>query len=162
MIFNPDAARLDKKQPYVWMATWFGCGFINKAPGTWGSLGAIPFGILLLYGGGILNLALGIIVASALGFWATKQFSAATNSKDNKMIVIDEVAGMWIAMLASGTNPALLAIAFAAFRFFDILKPWPVSYFDRKEGAAGVMLDDLMAGIYAAIIVYGAKLAGLG
>lgn len=162
MILNPIHTQLDKKQPYVWIATWFGCGLMNKAPGTWGSLGAIPPGLLLLFGGGHTNLLLGIIVIIALGFWATEQFSKATNTKDSGMVVIDEVAGMWIMMFIAGLNFWPLVLGFAAFRLFDILKPWPVSYFDRKDGAFGVMMDDVAAGIYAALIIYGARLAGLG
>lgn len=162
MIINPDIAKLDKKQPYVWIATWFGCGLINKAPGTWGTLGAIPVGLLLLYGGGPLNLILGICVVTALGFWSAHEFSKATGTKDSKMIVIDEVAGMWIALLAAGLQPLLIVVAFASFRLFDIWKPWPVSYFDRMDGAKGIMLDDIVAGIMAAIVTYGAYIAFFG
>lgn len=162
MIINPDIAKLDKKQPYIWIATWFGCGLINKAPGTWGTLGALPIGLLLLYGGGPLNLILGIFVVTALGFWSAHEFSKVTGTKDSKMIVIDEVAGMWIALLAAGLQPLLIIIAFASFRLFDIWKPWPVSYFDRMDGAKGIMLDDIVAGIMAAIVTYGAYIAFFG
>ena len=74
---------------------------------------------------------------------------------DSKMIVIDEVAGQWIALLPAALNPALILIAFILFRFFDILKPWPISFIDKKvPGALGVMGDDIIAGLFAAICVF--------
>jgi phosphatidylglycerophosphatase A len=162
-LLNPEIKNLDLKQPYVWAATWCGCGMINKLPGTAGSVGAIPFALLLVHGGGVYNLLLGLAVVTALGFWAARKFDEARGAHDSQMIVIDEVAGMFIALIPAGFSPILVPLAFLFFRFFDILKPWPVSYFDKKvKGAAGVMGDDLVAGILAAICVYGVSYAGLG
>lgn len=162
-LINPQVKTLNLKQPYVWAATWFGCGMIRKAPGTMGSLGAIPFAFLLLHGGGMHNLLLGLAVITALGFWASRKFDAATGGQDSQMIVIDEVAGMFIALIPAGFSPILILLAFLFFRLFDILKPWPVSYFnDKVKGAMGVMGDDIAAGILAALCIYGASYAGLG
>ncbi len=148
--------KLDKHAPYTWLASWFGCGFINPAPGTWGSLGALPFGIVIYLLSGAYGLAVSAVIITIIGLWAADKFDKAMNGHDSKMIVIDEVAGMWIALIPAALNPALIIIAFIAFRFFDILKPYPISYLDQKvEGAVGVMADDVLAGIFAAICVIG-------
>lgn len=146
--------QLDKKQKYVWLASWFGCGFINPAPGTWGSLGAIPFGLIIYALSGVYGLGVAVFLITIVGLWSADKFDKAMDGHDSKMIVIDEVAGQWIALMPAALNPLLVLIAFIAFRFFDILKPWPVSFFDKKvKGAAGVMGDDIVAGIFAAAIV---------
>ncbi len=146
--------QLDKKKPFVWVASWFGFGFINPAPGTWGSLGALPFGVAIFALGGVNALMVAAVIATLVGLWAADRFDKAMDGHDSKMIVIDEVAGQWIALIPAALNPALILFAFIAFRFFDILKPWPVSFFDKKvAGAVGVMGDDVLAGLMAAICV---------
>ncbi len=151
--------QLDKKQPYVWLASWFGCGFINPAPGTWGSLGALPFGVLIYALGGAFALGFAAVMITLIGLWASDRFDKAMDSDDSKMIVIDEVAGQWIALIPAALNPVLIILAFAAFRFFDILKPWPVSFFDKKvKGAVGVMGDDIIAGLFAYVCIMAADI----
>lgn len=146
--------QLDQKKPFIWVASWFGCGFINPAPGTWGSLGALPFGVAIYALGGPYALIIAAIAATIIGLWAADKFDKAMDGHDSKMIVIDEVAGQWIALIPAALNPALIVFAFIGFRFFDILKPWPVSFFDKKvAGAVGVMGDDVLAGLMAAICV---------
>lgn len=156
--------KLDMRSPHVWLATWFGCGFLRPAPGTWGSLGALPFGIALCMSGNILLLAFAILAVTYIGTRATQAFEAMTGDHDNKMIVIDEVAGQWLTMmpllifLDDFTNqaPIWIVAAFFLFRFFDILKPWPCGYIDKRVNTAfGVMADDLVAGLYAALILTG-------
>lgn len=81
------------------------------------------------------------------------------------MIVVDEVAGMWIALIPVAAYPSFLfiALAFLLFRFFDVLKPWPISYLDQNvDGAAGVMADDILAGVFAAFCLIGLHYVGLG
>ncbi|GJL84809.1 MAG: phosphatidylglycerophosphatase A [Micavibrio sp.] len=156
----------DIRQPYILLATWFGFGFVPKAPGTWGSAMAIPPGLLLLMLGGVPVLLIGIVIITALGFWAAKKFDEAYGTHDSKMIVIDEVAGQWIALIpvltASGLNPILTLLAFGLFRLFDITKPWPASHFDKKiEGPLGVMGDDIVAGIMALLCLEGIIYVGL-
>ncbi len=156
-------ARLDFKHPATWIATWFGCGFIQPAPGTWGTLGGLPFGIILLVFGGIPALLIGLTIVIPLGLWASKHFTDMAQEKDSGMIVIDEVAGLWIALIPATLNPLSILFAFAFFRLFDIWKPWPVSFMDKKmRGAPSVMADDLMAGLYAALVLIGLRYAGLG
>lgn len=151
---------LDMKQPYVWLATWFGFGFFRPAPGTWGSIGSIPLGLMLFLLFGTKGFLASIFIVTALGFWSAEKFDQATGGHDNKMIVIDEAAGQWISMLPVlyyvGMNAFLVFFAFILFRFFDILKPWPISWVDKNlKGAAGVMIDDILAGIAAALILIG-------
>jgi len=147
--------KLDLSKPHTWLASWFGCGFISPAPGTWGSLGAIPFGFIILAGGGPYTLLAATILITAIGLWAAHHFDKDMDGHDSKMIVIDEVAGQWIALIPTALSPLLILISFIAFRAFDIKKPWPISHIDQNvKGAAGVMGDDILAGICAAFCVY--------
>ncbi len=148
---------LDRKKSYTWLASWFGSGFLKPAPGTWGSLAAIPFGIALFAIGGEQLLAVSAAIITIIGLWAAHKFDADMDGHDSKMIVIDEVAGQWIALIPAALNPLLILFAFIMFRFFDILKPWPINFIDKKiGGAAGVMFDDVLAGLFAYICVMAA------
>ncbi|MSO97311.1 MAG: phosphatidylglycerophosphatase A [Rhodospirillaceae bacterium] len=130
--------------------TWFGCGRSPFAPGTVGSLGALPFGWTLQNLGGSTLL----IAAAAILFfcgWACANAELAGNDTDPGWIVIDEVVGQWIALAVVPMSLLWYGAAFALFRVFDILKPWPVNWADRNVGGGlGVMLDDVLAGVYAA------------
>ncbi len=151
--------KLDKKHISTWLASWFGFGFLNPAPGTWGSLGALPFGVAIYLFGGAIALAVSVIIVTIIGLWAADKFDKAMDGHDSKMIVIDEVAGQWLALIPAALNPALIIFAFISFRFFDILKPFPINLIDKKvKGAWGVMGDDLVAGIIAAFCVWGISL----
>jgi phosphatidylglycerophosphatase A len=148
--------KIDFKNPAVWVATWCGCGLMRPAPGTWGTLGALPIGLILLALGGKITLLAATLLIIPLGIWSANIFGKMTGSHDNSMIVIDEVAGMWIALLASALSPISIVVAFLLFRFFDILKPWPIGWLDQKlSGGVGVMADDIAAGIAAAACLYG-------
>ena len=152
-------------RPSRLIATFGGVGLIRPAPGTWGSAAALPLGWVLHGLGGFPLLALATFAVAALGWWAARAEEAATGSHDESAIVIDEVAGQWIALwpLSLGLNhagvdpwlfpwPGWLG-AFLAFRLFDIWKPGPIGWADRQPGATGVMLDDLIAGVAAALTV---------
>ena len=134
---------------------------MQPGPGTWGTIGAMPFGIIMLMFGGIPLLLFATIITFAFGIWASKHFEQMVREKDSGMIVIDEVVGVWIALIPAILTPASILTAFVLFRFFDILKPWPISWLDKKCGGAwGVMLDDVLAGIFAAIIMIGLRYVG--
>lgn len=154
---------LNFKHPAVWVATWFGIGFAKPAPGTWGTLAGLPFGIVLYDFAGWIGLVVGIVAVTLAGLWAASKVEAMTDNHDQGFIVIDEVVGVWIALLAVApmTFPHV-ALAFVLFRIFDIVKPFPVSWADQKIGGAwGVMLDDLLAGGFAALIIMGLRVAGV-
>ena len=144
-------------------------GLIRPAPGTWGSLAALPLAWLVARGFGGAGLIVATLAVAALGLWATRAYLAG-RAEDPSEVVIDEVAGQWVALWpvvlgALNNDVALLALwpgwvaAFLLFRLFDITKPWLVGWADRQHGAVGVMLDDLIAGVFAAIGV--TLLAGL-
>ncbi len=156
-------ARNDIRKPHILLSLWFGCGLMRPAPGTWGTLGGMPFALIFLALGGPLLLATMLALLLPLAWWAVGKHEKETGQHDSSIIVIDEVAGIWLALIPAGMNPLLIVAAFLLFRFFDILKPWPVSYFDRNvPGASGVMLDDIAAGLYAGLFVTGLAYAGLG
>jgi phosphatidylglycerophosphatase A len=143
------------------IATVFGIGHLRPAPGTWGSLAALPLALVLLWIGGAWLLVIALVIIVGLGF-AAAQAEISMADPDPGHVVIDEVAGQWVALLpvAFGAAHAGVAVtalwpgwvgAFFLFRLFDIWKPGPVGWADRKKGAVGVMLDDLIAGVFAAI-----------
>lgn len=170
MINDADKAiitKLDKTDPLIWLATWFGAGFLPKAPGTWGSIAALPFIILAFIIAGIGGVIGFIAFTICIGFPACRAFESQTQIHDCKMVVIDEAAGQAIALLPmfvlTGLNPFLCFIGFLLFRIFDTLKPWPISHFDRHvPGAMGVMGDDIIAGAFAAICLMGLIYVGFG
>jgi phosphatidylglycerophosphatase A len=144
------------------LATFFGAGLIGPAPGTVGSLVALPVGWAIAVLGGPFAFITAIAVAILVGFWAIRAELATSSDPDPSEIVIDEVAGQWIALLpvilgAAHVHADLLALwpgwvaGFLLFRLFDIWKPGPIGWADRRGGAVGVMLDDLIAGIVAAL-----------
>ncbi len=144
----------------------FGLGLLRPAPGTWGSVGAIIAGILIDWYLGFWALVAATILATLAGFWACNAELRDRPGADPSEIVIDEVAGQWIALLfpafafwrmgltdwATAAYPGWVA-AFLFFRLFDIWKPWLVGRADRRGDPAGVMIDDLWAGLFAGIAV---------
>ncbi len=138
------------------IATYFGIGRLPGPSGTWGSLAALPPAALLVWLGGSWLLAAALLAVALLGWWASEVYGRESGVTDASEIVVDEVAGQWIPLLILPFDPAAWATAFVAFRFFDIVKPWPVSYADRTiRGGLGVMADDILAGLYAAVLVGG-------
>jgi phosphatidylglycerophosphatase A len=140
----------------MWL-TWFGAGFSFHAPGTVGSLNALPMAVLIAWLGGQWVLALAAIIPFILGWIYTARYlREEPNSADPQWIVIDEVVGLWITLSVVPLSIIWFALGFALFRVFDIVKPWPVSWADRSvPGALGIMLDDVLAGLYAAGVLLG-------
>ena len=147
------------KTPVPWLATWFGFGLLRPAPGTMGSIGALPFiFFIMMFGGFIPYLFFGAIILAG-GIWVCDAYEQQTGKEDAKEVVIDEVAGMWIACLPAMLNPILILLAFIFFRLFDILKPGPIGWCDKNvKGGWGVMLDDISAGIVSGLIIWGISL----
>jgi phosphatidylglycerophosphatase A len=135
------------------IATGFYSGNLPKAPGTWGSL----VGLLLFF---LLHaLSLPVYLATVAGLFVVGSFAAGEAEKildksDPGEVVIDEIVGMLITMIAVPAIPLVMALGFILFRIFDIVKPFPVNFFDQRfHGGLGIMLDDVMAGIYSLIIL---------
>ncbi len=152
------------------IGTVLGVGYMRPASGTWGSAVALPWAWLLHVIGGFPLLAVGIVAAFFKGWWATSKMTSGSEDHDPSEIVIDEVVGQWIALLPLSIASWRMSIdilvmwpgsiaAFALFRLFDIWKPWIIGWADRRGDALGVMLDDVIAGVFAAISVV--VLAGL-
>jgi phosphatidylglycerophosphatase A len=133
------------------VASGFGCGLVPGAPGTVGSAVALLTGALLMQ---LPPMALptAVLIATLGGYWAIR---AAGAEDDPGWVVIDEFAGQWLALigLARASVIGLLA-AFLVFRLLDIAKPGPIGWADRQAGAAGVMADDVIAGAFAACILW--------
>ena len=140
------------------IATWFGVGLLPKAPGTWGSLAALPFAWLIAVYAGQLWLLAAAAVLFATGTAASQAYGRAKGISDSPEIVVDEVAGQWLTLTVVPPDVLLYAVGFVLFRIADIVKPWPASLVDRKmKNGIGVMLDDVVAAIYASVLL----LAGL-
>ena len=129
------------------IATMGGIGRLKPAPGTWGSMVVLPLASL----GSVAALVLAQLV-TLIGFFAVREVLRDAPDQDPGWIVVDEAAGMLLALAGLSVDASLwgVLIAFGLFRVFDILKPWPISWADQQKGAFGVMLDDIVAGALAA------------
>jgi len=141
-------------QPAPWLATcsatWFGAGLLPWAPGTWGSLLALPFAWALAAAGGAWLLLAAAALVFGLGLWAADRYMRAVGVHDPGAIVVDEVAGQWLTLAVAPLDPLAYLAGFLLFRVFDVLKPWPAGWLDRRVGGAfGVMIDDIAAAAYA-------------
>ena len=141
------------KIPSHLFATWFGVGLIRPAPGTWGSFAALLIWYFAEFMHPIAHVILPIFILFSwlVCFQATKD----SDSKDHSAIVIDEVAGMFVALSLVPHGIMTYLCAFLLFRLFDIWKPWPISWVDHNvQGGLGILLDDLIAGLFAGGIIY--------
>lgn len=140
--------------PAGWIATGFGAGLSPKAPGTAGSLIALlPWWFLLRELPLAWYLAV-LVVGFALGVWACGVACQRLGMHDHGALVWDEVIGMWITLLLAPAAWWWLIVGFALFRLFDVWKPWPIRVFDRRlHGGLGVMVDDVVAGVFAAAVL---------
>ena len=142
------------KHPAHLIAFGFGAGLMPKAPGTWGTLVAIPFYFLALRLGGTSAVLTCALVFFVLGMWASAVAGKALGVADHGGIVIDEIAAFVLVLAFTPQGLLWLVVAFVLFRIFDITKPWPIRYFDRTlKGGFGVMFDDLLAAIAAIAIL---------
>ncbi|MFD1913429.1 phosphatidylglycerophosphatase A [Halodurantibacterium flavum] len=156
------------------IASFLYVGYLRPGPGTWGSLAALPFGYLIHVAGGFPLLVLATVVVFGLGWWAVGVETAGKDDHDPSWIVVDEVAGQWVALWPLSFGMWYMAQdpwvfpwpgwvgAFLMFRLFDIWKPGPVGWADRQSGPMGVMLDDVIAGVLAALVVMAAAAVAHG
>jgi len=142
------------------IATIFPIGLAPFAPGTFASAFALPFAWLILRAAGPLALCAAALLAAAIGVWASDVYMRQTGKSDPSECVIDEVAGQWFACAFAPLSLPGFALAFVLFRLFDITKPWPASAAERLPGGLGVVADDVVAGLFAGLIVSAASTLG--
>ena len=148
---NPSIKML--KNPIHAMSLGFGMGLLPKAPGTWGTLVAYPFYLIMMPLGkiwyGIILFLLIVFSCYACGFTAD-----ALGEHDHKSIVFDEVVGYLLVLMFTPVSLTGLLLSFIFFRLFDIFKPWPISWFDQNlKNGIGIVVDDLLAAIYAVLVI---------
>ena len=144
------------RNPIHLLAFGLGSGCAPKAPGTFGTLAAIPFWWLFLQDVPLIPYLCVLIAGFAFGVYLCEQTSKDLGVHDHGGIVWDEWIGLWITYLALPAGIEWIIIGFALFRFFDILKPWPIKWLDEKvHGGFGIMIDDVLAGIFALGCVQG-------
>jgi phosphatidylglycerophosphatase A len=147
--------RVSLLNPVHFFALGFGSGLAPKMPGTFGTLAALPLVVLLSYYASFSVYLIVTILVSIVGIWICGKTAADMDVHDDSSIVWDEVAGMLITMLAVPLSWQTLLAGFVLFRFFDILKPWPISYLDKHvHGGFGIMIDDVLAGLFALCILH--------
>ena len=141
------------------IATWFGCGFAPKGPGTAGSVAALALAWLLTTyaGASSIELAWLALLLAIPGIWAADVVARSIGVKDPQIVVVDEVVGQWITLAgATALNWKSWLLALALFRLFDIWKPPPVRQLERLPGGLGIVADDAMAGVYGALVLFAA------
>ena len=145
------------KKPYDFIASLGGIGLIPFAPGTFGSIFAWLVFVIMSH---FVNMLIYTIAIVFIAIWVCEKASVNLIQKDHKSIVIDELAGMWVALVpviyfASNQFERIIyaCLALVFFRVFDILKPFPISYFDKKyKNGFGIVLDDIIAGMFSGIL----------
>ena len=140
------------------MATWFGCGLVPFAPGTIGALGAFVVALPLIYSGVHLQ-PWGFLLLAAFVYFpavaASTIVAKESGTEDPQFVVVDEVLGQWVTLAgALRYNWLSLPLAFGLFRLFDIWKPWPIKNIEKLPWGTGIVMDDIMAGIYAALVLF--------
>jgi phosphatidylglycerophosphatase A len=148
------------RRPSWIIATWFGCGMVPKAPGTMGSLGAIPL-YLLAARAGREGVGVAALAVTAIGIWAASAVARDLGKKDPQIVVVDEVAGVLITMLPmADVSWRATLIGFVLFRLFDVTKPWPIRRFEGLPGGWGIVMDDVVAGVFGACVMAGLRARG--
>jgi phosphatidylglycerophosphatase A len=141
----------------VTLATWFGCGYFPWGPGTAGSAAAILIAAVIHFSAGAGRITLAVLIGALLApsVWAATRAARLVKATDPGIVVVDEVLGQWVTLLgASALNWKTYLAGFLLFRIFDIWKPWPVRDFEKLPEGAGIICDDIAAGIYGALILY--------
>jgi phosphatidylglycerophosphatase A len=135
------------------VATCLGAGYVPVAPGTAGSALALPIAWGVYRLAGIWGVGAAVVIATLSGLWASALAEKHYGEHDSSHIVVDELAGQLVSVLPVPSRWPYLVVAFGWFRLFDSVKPWPAGWVDRNVGGGGgVMLDDLVAGVYSAAV----------
>jgi phosphatidylglycerophosphatase A len=145
--------RLGRRDVAWAIATWFGCGFVPVAPGTAGSLGALPL-YLLVSGHGPGAVLLAAALVGLTGVWAAATVARELACEDPQVVVVDEVAGMLVTVSPlSQPSWRAMVLAIVLFRLLDSIKPWPVGRLEALPGGWGIVLDDVAAGLLGACVM---------
>ena len=143
------------------LATWFGCGLVPYAPGTAGTLGAVPL-YLLLRPLGPVAVGASAVVLTAIGVWAASIVAERSGLKDPQFVVIDEVAGVLVTLTAAPATWSGLVAGVVLFRVFDQWKPWPARAAEQRlPGGWGIVMDDVAAGVWGAAVLMGLRVGGV-
>ncbi|MCH8196784.1 MAG: phosphatidylglycerophosphatase A [Proteobacteria bacterium] len=149
------ANKLSFWHPANLVATGFGIGRLPWAPGTWGSLAALPLAWVMWWQSGPAGVGVAALAAFAAGWGASDVYIRASGAEDPPEIVIDEIAGQLLTLSVVPADVVLYAAGLVLFRLVDIFKPWPVSWAEtRLKGGLGVMADDFLASLYAAMALF--------
>lgn len=141
--------KLSLANPIHFLALGFGSGKVAKAPGTFGTLAAVPI-VLLMQQLSLTPYLMITVLSMVAGFYICGKAAKDMGVHDHGAIVWDEVVGLMITMIAAPVGFVWLLLGFILFRFFDIIKPWPIRWLDAKvHGGFGIMIDDVLAGIFA-------------
>jgi len=144
--------RLEGKLALI-LATWFGSGLFPVASGTFGTLTAIPL-ILLGSLGTRWSMAL-LIAITAVALWASHRTQELLGRRDPSEVVIDEAAGFFVTLFLLPLSWPSIGLGFLLFRFFDVVKPWPIRQVEKLNGGWGIVMDDLIAGVFAHLVLRG-------
>lgn len=157
---GPSVRRGVGKTRWAWLlATFFGAGLLRPGPGTWGSLAAALiwyFGLRAAHLTGMHAMAAtlaGAALVTLIGIPAATRVERESGGIDPGFVVVDEVAGQWLALAVAPLDWRYGIAAFVLFRIFDIVKPWPARQLEKLPGGTGIMLDDLAAGAYALLVI---------
>ena len=134
------------------LSTWFGAGLVPKAPGTFGTLAGLPLVLIINYFGSLYK-ALFLFAFVFLAIWASDRSCRLMGREDPSEVVIDEVAGYLLALFLVPSSWLAISLGFLLFRGFDIWKPFPIKRLEAIKGGPGIVLDDLMAGLYANMVL---------
>ncbi len=139
------------------LGTWFGCGYVPYAPGTAGTLGAVPL-YLLLRPYGLVAVLGAALVLTVVGIWAADIVAKHSGLKDPQLVVIDEVAGVLCTLAVAPPTWTGLVVGVVLFRVFDQFKPFPARTAEQKlPGGYGIVLDDIAAGAWGAVVILGLR-----
>ncbi len=155
-LLAPVPPSISALHPAVLLATWGWSGRLPGPKGTWGSLAALPFAVLIAWAIHPLALIPAAAIVFALGVWSGGIYARALGIGDPGQVVIDEVAGQWLTLALVPLDPLLWLIGFLLFRVCDIVKPFPANWADANlKGGIGIMTDDFVAGLYAMLMLWG-------
>ncbi len=150
---KPASHKYSSFHPITLLCTWFWSGFAPKAPGTFGTIAAVPLGVVLMtYGGQTITILCAVLLFGA-GVWCSERYVGTLKDKDPSYIVIDEVAAFIFMCAFIEINALSILLSFILFRIFDIIKPFPIKILEHKftHDGFGIMIDDMFAVLYAFI-----------